>query len=243
MLTQRPVLDFGENAESALLGTKTVKLVVADLRVEAKAEVKLDLAPVPGVYLYGEFKDPRLPREMMSALVEPESLTVVDSDNQLMEGVSAGSKWSADGTVKLKWLLLGEPLKVVGDDETQMTQLVAHVFNFETRLWRRSTETIGLLELKHGPWKGRLRWVNEGGDQTGGSRGEGSYRVTHLLEAGQGGNDFSGKEADDLLHAMRHFLTFAKEEGAIWHARRVGMIQAKRCGHDGPRPDGGREYR
>ena len=213
MKTQRPVLDFGENAESALLGTKTVKLAVADLKVEGEAEVKLDLAPVPGVYLYGVFKDPRLPREMMSALMEPESLTVVDSDDHPMEGVSAGSKWSVDGTVKLKWMLLGEPVKVVGDDETQMTELVAHVFNFETRLWRRSTGTIGLLELKHGPWKGRVRWTNEGGDQSGGSRGEGSYRVTHLLEVGQGGNDFSGNEADNLLHAMRYFLTFAKGGG------------------------------
>ena len=132
MKTQGPVLDFGEDAESALLGTQTVKLVVADLRVEAEAEIKLDLAPVPGVYLHCVFKDPRLPIGMMSAMMEPESLTLVDRDDQLIEGISAGSKWSADGTVKLKWRLLAEPVKVVGDDATQMTQLVAHVFNFET---------------------------------------------------------------------------------------------------------------
>ena len=210
MKTQGPVLDFGEDAESALLGTQTVKLVVADLRVEAEAEIKLDLAPVPGVYLHCVFKDPRLPIGMMSAMMEPESLTLVDRDDQRIEGISAGSKWSADGTVKLKWRLLGEPVKVVGDDKTQMTQLVAHVFNFETRLWRLSTKTLGLLELKHGPWKGRVRWVKEGDDQTREVRAEGSYRLTHLVEVGQDGNDFSGKDADNVLQAMRHFLTFAK---------------------------------
>ena len=58
MKTQGAVLDFGENAESALLGTQTVKLVTADLSVEGEAEVKLDLAPVPGVYLHCVFEDP-----------------------------------------------------------------------------------------------------------------------------------------------------------------------------------------
>ena len=120
MKTQGPVLDFGEDAESALLGTQTVKLVVADLRVEGEAEIKLDLAPVPGVYLHCVFKDPRLLIGMMSAMTEPESLTLclIRSD-QLIEGISSRKQvergWHCESS---NGGYLAEPVKVVGDEAT-----------------------------------------------------------------------------------------------------------------------------
>ena len=210
MKTQGAVLDFGENAESALLGTQTVKLVTADLSVEGEAEVKLDLAPVPGVYLHCVFEDPRLLRSMMTAMTEPESLSVFDTDDQRIEGIRGGSKWSADGTLRLKWLLSSEPVKVAGDDDTQMMEVVTHVFNLETRLWKRSANTVGVVELEHGPWKGRIRLAEDGHKQISELRAEGGLRLTHLVEVGQNGRSFTGKEADNILEAMRNFLTFAK---------------------------------
>ena len=144
------MLDFTDNAESALLDRQTVKVVTGDLKIEGEAEIKLELAPVPGVYLDGVFNDPRLLATMMTAMSEPESMYLLDRYDERIEGGPAESSWSP-GTLKLKWRLLAEPIKVVGDDDTQMTQLVAHVFNLETRLWRPAANTIGVLELEHGP--------------------------------------------------------------------------------------------
>lgn len=210
MKTQGPVLDFGENAESAPLGTKTVKLVTADLSVEGEAEVKLDLAPVPGLYLHCVFEDPRLLTAMMTAMTEPESLSVLDMKDQRIEGIRSGWKCSLDGTLRLKWLLSSEPVKVAGDDDTQMTEVVAHVFNLEARLWKPSGGTIGVLELSHEPWKARIRLVEDGHQNISELRTRGGLRLTHLVEVEQDGNDFSGKDADNVLLAIRNFLTFAK---------------------------------
>ena len=113
MKAQKPVLDFTNNAESALLGTQKVKLVVPDLSVEGDAEVKLDLAPVPSVYLHCLFE-------------------------------------------------------------------------------------------------------------------KGSHRLTHLVDVGQDGNDFNGKAADNLLHVMRHFLTFAKGGTCDFACHRPGVRRARR---------------
>ena len=52
-----PVLDFTDNAESAVLDRQTVEVVTPDLKLAGKGEIKLDLAPVPCLYVYGEFDD------------------------------------------------------------------------------------------------------------------------------------------------------------------------------------------
>ena len=146
----------------------------------------------------------------MTAMTEPYSLSVFDMNDQRIEGIRAGSKWSSDGTLRLKWLLSSEPVKVAGDDDTQMTEVVAHVFNLEARLWKPSAGTIGVLELSHEPWKARIRLVEDGHQNISELRTRGGLRLTHLVEVGQDGNDFSGKEADNVLLAIRNFLTFAK---------------------------------
>ena len=207
---QAPVLDFTDNAESALLDRQTVKVVTDDLRIAGEAEIKLELAPVPGVYLYGVFSDPRLRSAMMMAMSKPESMYLLNRYDQRIEGARAESTWSSDDTLKLKWMLIPEPVKVVGDDATQMTQLVAHVFNLETHLWRCVANTAGMLELEHGPWKVRIRMVEQGPKRIRDVRDKGGYRLTHILEVGQDGRCFNGGDADKLLHAMRNFLTFAK---------------------------------
>lgn len=203
------VLDFGENAESALLDRQTVTVVTGDLSVEGEAEIKLELAPVPGVYVHGVFNEPRLGPAVMTAMSERGSMYLLDGDDQRMEGLRAGCRWSRAG-LKLKWQLIPEPVKVVGDDATQMTQLVAHVFNLETHLWRPAANTAGVLELEHGRWKGRIRMVGQGPERIQELREKGGYRLTHIVEVGQDGRWFNGADADKFLQAVRNFLTFAK---------------------------------
>ena len=126
-----------------------------------------------------------------------------------IEGTSAGSTWNADSVLELKWRLFPEPVKVVGGDATQMTQLVAHVFNLENHLWLPSANTVGVLELEHGPWKGRIKMVKQGPERIPNLRERGGYRLTHVIEFDQEGGCFSGQDADSLLQAIQNFLTFA----------------------------------
>ena len=210
MEARGPVLDFTDNSESAVLAEQTVKAVTDDFTIEGDAEIRLDLVPAPGVYLYGVFDDPRLVAAMMNAMSEPESIALLDEHDQRIEGARAGSSWSSDGIVKLRWRLMPEPVKVVGDDRTHMTQVAAHVFNLETPLWMRSGNTAGVLELTHGAWNIRLKLAEDGLRRMQELREKGGYRLTHIVEVDQQGRGFNGKDADKLLHAMRNFLSFAK---------------------------------
>ena len=207
--TIAPVLDFTDDEESAVLDRQNVELVTDSVRLPGNAEIKLDLVPVPGLYLHGVFDDPRSALAHMDGLSRPESISLFDADGQGIDGMSAGSTWSADGILKLKWRLLPEPVKVVGNDTTQMTYLVAHVFNLEMHLWLRSTDTAGVLELEHGPWKGRIRMIEQDTERSRDLRLSSGYRLTHVIEFDQEGRCFSGQDADRLLQAMRSFLTFA----------------------------------
>ena len=131
-----PVLDFTDNAESAVLDRQTVEVVTPDLKLAGKAEIKLDLAPVPGLYVYGEFDDPRSGLALRTPMSEPESMSLLDGNGQRVEGALVARSWNVNGILKLKWRRVDEPVEVVGDGATQMTQLVAHVFNLENHLWR-----------------------------------------------------------------------------------------------------------
>ena len=204
----RPVLDFTDSAETAVLNRQSVELAANDLRLAGKAEIKLDLVPVPGVYLHGEFDDPRSGAAFRTCMSEPKSISLCDADGQPIDGMSAESSWSSSGILKLKWRL-PEPVKVVGDEKTQMTQLVAHVFNLENHLWLPSANTAGVLKLEHGAWKGRIRMVKQGPERIRELHANGGYRLTHVVEIDQEGRCFSGQDADRLLQAMHDFLTFA----------------------------------
>ena len=197
------MLDFSDNAESALLDRQTVTVATDDLRIAGEAEIKLDLAPVPGLYVYSEFDDPRSALALQTYMSEPKTISLLDGNGQPIEGAPAGCSWNANNILKLRWRLVPEPVRVVGDDATQMTRLVAHVFNLESHLWRRSRNTAGVLKLEHGPWKGRIALVEEGAEHIKELRERGGFRLTHVVEVDQGGNCFKGEDADKLLQAIR----------------------------------------
>ncbi len=67
----------------------------------------------------------------------------------------------------------------------------------------------GLLELEHGPWKGRIRTLKQDPERSRDLRLTGRYRLTHVVEFDQGGGCFSGHDADRLLQAIGCFLSFA----------------------------------
>ena len=207
--TIAPVLDFTDGEESAVLDRQVVELVTDDVRLAGNAEIKLDLVPVPGLYLHGVFDDPRSALAHMAGFAPPESISLFDAKGQRINGVPAGNTWSADGILKLKWRLLPEPVSVDGDDATRMTQLAAHVFNLEMHLWQGSPGKPGLLELEHGPWKGRIRTLKQDPERSRDLRLTGGYRLTHVVEFDQGGGCFSGHDADRLLQAIGCFLSFA----------------------------------
>ena len=148
------MLDFTDDAESALLDWQTVKMVTDDLRIEGEAEIKLELTPIPGVYLYGVFNEPRLLAAMNTAMSEPESMYLFDRYGKRIEAGPAESSWSP-GTLKLKWRVLAEPIKVVGDDNTQMTQLVTHVFNTaDTEHWLPESKDEWQQNGENPRWEG-----------------------------------------------------------------------------------------
>ena len=205
-----PTLEFTDDAETTVLARRSVELVAGDLKLPGKAEIKLDLVPVPGLYIYGVFDDPCSNREYVDITFNRTSVSHFIVDGQRLDGILAGRSYSPKGVLKVKWCLIPEPVQVLGNDTTAMSRLVANVFNLETRLWLPSAETIGKLELEHGPWKGHIRTTESSTEHLQDLRLKGGYRLTHVVEATQKGGYFDGHTAHTFLQAMQDFLTFAR---------------------------------
>ena len=202
------VLEVKDEEETTVLERQAVELMVGIERFGGKAEIKLELTPVPGLYLYAGFEDTK--SALVHALSSPRlGLDSLFDENGLMiDAVAAGGSVKSDGTQMSKWRLQ-EPFKVRGDDETRMEELVAQIYNFETYLWRKSTDPFGVLEFGYGPWKGRIKLVENGVDRIAKISETGCYRITHTVEVSQGGECFSGSDAEDFLQSMQTFLSFA----------------------------------
>ena len=88
-----PTLEFTDDAETTVLARRSVELVAGDLKLPGKAEIKLDLVPVPGLYIYGVFDDPCSNREYVDITFNRTSVShfiLITYEAQLP---AAGGRW------------------------------------------------------------------------------------------------------------------------------------------------------
>ena len=208
--TMGPILNFSDDRETTILDQRSVELVADDLKLPGKGDIKLDLVPVPGLYIYAVFDDPCSNKAYVDITFNRKSVSHFRVNGKRMDGMLAGRRYSPKGVLYLKWCLIHEPVEVLGTNTTLMSRIVAHVFNLETRLWLPSTQTMGSLQLEYGKWEGHIRTIEASEDHLQDLRSKGGYRLTHVVEATQGGESFDGDTANRFLQAMRDFLTFAK---------------------------------
>ncbi|MFZ5451625.1 MAG: hypothetical protein ACOZF2_07115 [Thermodesulfobacteriota bacterium] len=214
-----PAFDFTSCESSVLLYQGQTELRIDGNTYTGDGEVRLDLLPRANIHLYGKFQGvPAV--DALAPMTGQKTISSFSINGRPVDGflLSIGGDATAQ-EMTIKWRPKSEPINGVGDESTQMTRVVFHLFNFADLLGiRKSIEQSGAkrhriehVDLIGDECKVELTSLLATKDNIKALKAEGGYRLTHIggLEKADG-TSFSGKDADECLKALRFFLSFAK---------------------------------
>jgi hypothetical protein len=214
-----PAFDFASNEKTVLIHTSQAEICIGANSYAGECQVRIDLLPRANINLYGYFKGVPAKDAMETSLGQKEISSFSINGHQV-EGFRLSS--GGDATAQeynIKWCPKSEPINRVGDELTQMTRAVFHLFNFVNLFGtRRSTEESGgrIVAIEHvdlicDEWKVEIKSLPASSDAFEILKAEGGYRLTHIGCIEKADNSsFSGKDADRCLNALLFFLSFAK---------------------------------
>lgn len=129
---------------------------------------------------------------------------------------------SKKGGTKLTWTPKAEPLIALGDYNTSINSVVFHLFNFKSIIGTsRSMETVGNtthaiehVDLTCADWRVELRSLHSTHETFNELAKHGGFGLTHIGRIEKTDrSSFTGKEAEEMLKALRLFFSFAK---GVW---------------------------
>jgi len=214
-----PAFDLTASESSVLIHRGRAEMCIDGNSYAGDGEVRLDLLPRANIHLYGYFKGVPA-QDAMGASIGQKTISSFSINSHQIEGFRLSS--GGDATKQeynIKWCPKSEPINGVGDESTQMTRVVFHLFNFVDLLGtRRSTEQSGTMkqfiehvDLTYDEWKVELTSLISTRENIKALKEEGGYRLTHIGGTQKAdGTFFSGKDANECLKALRFFLSFAK---------------------------------
>ena len=214
-----PAFDFAASEKSILLHEGLAKVSINGVAYAGDGEVRLELLPRANIRLYGKFQGVP-PADALMPMTGQKTISSFSINDRQVEGffLNIGGDVTAQ-EMTVKWCPKSEPINGVGDESTQMTLLVFHLFNFVDLIGtRRSTEQSGTtihaiehVDLVCDEWKVELKSLISTRENIKLLKEEGGYRLTHIGGIQKAdGTSFSGKDADECLYAIRFFLSFAK---------------------------------
>lgn len=214
-----PAFDFFTGESSILLYQGQVEVCIDRNTYVGNGEVRLDFLPRADIHLYGYFKGVPA-QDAMETSTGQKKISSFSISGRQIEGFRLSSGGNATTQeYNLKWCPKSEPINGVGDELTQMTWLVFHLYNFVDLIGtRQSTEQSGTamhaiehVDLAYDEWKIELKSLLSTRENIKFLKEEGGYRLTHIGGIRKSdGTPFSGKDADEYLHALRFFFSFAK---------------------------------
>lgn len=117
--------------------------------------------------------------------------------------------------MSIKWCPKSEPICCIIPDANIITRIVFHLFNFAdfvgTRRSFEITETIKYIDLSSDHWKVEIKSLPQTKENFKTLKENGGYQLTHIgsLER-RDEKVFKLEEAEEILHSLRFFLSFAK---------------------------------
>ena len=219
MQTLEPLFDFTTNKTNILIHTSPAEVCVNQVAYTGEGEIRLELLPRAGIYAYGYFQNVPV-KEALDSFFGQNEISSFSINGRQINGFRISSGGNVDsGEYNLKWCPKSEPIDGVGDEATQMSFLVFHLFNFVDLLGTRqttendgsTTHRIEHVDLSYDEWHIELKSMLSTRADIKKLKEEGGYRLTHI--GGIRTNDskcFCGKDAKEFLRALRFFLSFAK---------------------------------
>ncbi|MFH1068287.1 MAG: hypothetical protein V1794_01590 [Candidatus Glassbacteria bacterium] len=218
----RPAFKFGKPIQSIILKKTTASLLVNGTSYDGTAEVRLDLLPRAGVYIYAEFMG-MLPIVVLDVMSNHKTIDKFILERENIPGFFLNLGGSIPGnTTKLKWCLYPEQLIWGSKNSTTTKYLIFHIFNFMDFVGTsRSVENNGktkfaveYVDFKSNDWIVELKSLRTTRDNIEKLKARGGYGLTHIGSIRKTDeSNFSAKEASTILTAISYFLSFAK---GIW---------------------------
>lgn len=214
-----PAFNFSNDAPSILIHKGEAGVCIDQNTYTGSGEVRLELSPRADIYLYGYFQGVPAKDALNASLGQTEVSCFSVSGRQI-EGFRLSSGGNIDSQeFNLKWCPKSEPIIGVGDESTQMSSLVFHLFNFVDLLGARHSihrdgaamDRIEHVDLACDQWNVELKSLLSTPEAIKKLKEEGGYRLTHVgcikrIDTAL----FSGKDAQQCLRALRFFLSFAR---------------------------------
>jgi hypothetical protein len=212
-----PYFQFSEPNKEILLTEDRVIVKVSDSSYTGLGKVYLRLLPRPQIEIRI-----RLDNAPFTDFSNSVDSVLLGSRSLDISGFATQLTMSTDKGTTLTWTPKKEPIIAFGDDNTPINSVIFHVFNFRNIIGtRRSFETVG--EAKYGiehvdltseDWRVELRSLPSTNRTFGQLKEQGGFGLTHIGRFEKTDrSSFAGKEAQELLRALRFFLSFAK---GIW---------------------------
>ena len=209
----KPAYNFTPGDSRVLLHEGAVEISINGNTYNGNGKAYLELIPSATIVLYGDI--PHVSSDHAFRLLTNDQ-TMLSFQGCPIKGYCANVEHDLiSQRCVIKWRPESEPINCIGHENTLITQVVFHIFNFVDFFWIRSTKgqykAVRNLNLKSNGWKVKITSLPTTHDNFKRLRKEGGFQLTHIghLERVDG-STFTGREAQEYLDAVRYFLSFAK---------------------------------
>jgi hypothetical protein len=214
-----PVFNFTTDESSILIHKGKAEVCINQSTYTGNGEVRLELLPRANISFYGYFQGVPA-KDALSASFGQTHVSSFSINGRQIEGFRLSSGGDVDSQeFNLKWCPRSEPIIGVGDESTQISFVVFHLFNFVDLLGtRHSIEQDGStmhriehVDLIYDQWNIELKSLLSTRDNVKKLNEEGGYNLTHIGGIKRAdGTLFRGKDAQECLKSLNFFLSFAK---------------------------------
>ena len=214
-----PLFDFFSDKSNILIHKSNAEVCINKTTYSGDGEIRLELLPKAGLYLYGYFHGIPV-KDALESLMGQENIASFSINGNRVEGFKLSSGGDANiQEYNLKWCPRSEPIDGIGNKSTEIAHIIFHLFNFvDFSGTRRSKEQGGSslhaiehMDLNCNEWNIELKSLLSTSGSFKKLKEEGGYHLTHVGSIKKHDNAlFVGKDATDCLNALKFFLSFAK---------------------------------
>lgn len=213
-----PLFDFNANTSSILIHKSRAEICIDKNTYVGDGEICLELLPRANIVAYGYFKNILIDNK--DILFKEDKVSSFSIDGRQIDGFILGSEFNiSSGEYHLKWCPNLEPIQGVGNDSTQISFLVFHLFNFpdfcgvgHIKEKEGLTEYfVNHIDLNCDEWNVAIKSLTSTKKNIKKLQKEGGYCLTHIGKIKKIDDSlFCGKNATQCLQALGFFLSFAK---------------------------------